>query len=151
MVKIPLLQNIVKKYEKIVSKHATKVLATTPELTKYTIEIGASNINAEFFPLGINPQIFKPIPKSESLAQNLGIKNSDKVIGFIGTIYPFAGLDFLLKKFHMIKNEIKGIKFLIIGGGPHFNEIESLIKKLTTSEVTTRKMMLMKNYLIIKI
>ena len=130
LVNIPLLHNIAKKYEKIVSKHATKVLATTPELTKYTIEMGANNLNAEFFPLGISPQFFKPVPKSESLAQNLGIKNSDKVIGFIGTIYPFAGLDFLLKKFHIIKNEIKGVKFLIIGGGPHFNEIKSLIKKL---------------------
>ena len=130
LVDIPLLHNIAKKYEKIVSKHATKVLATTPELTKYTIEMGANNLNAEFFPLGISPQFFKPVPKSESLAQNLGIKNSDKVIGFIGTIYPFAGLDFLLKKFHIIKNEIKGVKFLIIGGGPHFNEIKSLIKKL---------------------
>ena len=42
LVDIPLLHNIAKKYEKIVSKHATKVLATTPELTKYTIEMGAS-------------------------------------------------------------------------------------------------------------
>ena len=129
LVKIPILHNIVKKYEKIVIKNADKVLATTPELVRYAIEMGANNQNVDYFPLGINPHFFKPLPKSQSLSQHLGITSSEKVIGFVGTLYPFAGLDFLLKQFHIIKNEIKEIKFLIIGGGPDFKHIKSLVKK----------------------
>jgi len=133
LVKIPILHTIVKKYEKVVIKNATKVLGTTPELVKYTKEMGATSQNANYFPLGISTQFFRPISKSESLAQSLGLKNSDTVIGFVGTLYPFAGIDFLLKQFHILKNEIKGIKFLIIGGGPDFKNIQSLVKQLNLS------------------
>ena len=129
LVKIPILHRIAKKYEKTVIKNADKVLATTPELVRYTVEMGTINQNVDYFPLGIQSQFFKPISKSQSLSQHLGIKDSDKIIGFVGTIYPFAGLDFLLKQFHIIKNEIKEIKFLIIGGGPDFKHIKSLVKK----------------------
>lgn len=126
LVKIPILHDLTKKYEKLVINNATKVLTTTPELARYAKEMGA-NENVDYFPLGINPEFFKPVSKIQSLMQQLGLKNSDKVIGFIGTIYPFAGLDFLINNFHILKNEIKEIKFLIVGGGPDFVRIKSLI------------------------
>ena len=128
-VKIPILHNIVKKHEKMILKNATKVLSSTPDLVRYAREMGA-NENADYFPLGINPEFFKPFSKKQSLMQQLGLKNSDKVIGFIGTLYPFAGLDFIINNFHILKNEVKDIKFLIVGGGPDFIRIKSLIKKL---------------------
>ena len=89
-----------------------------------------ANENSDYFPLGINPKFFKPASKIKPLVEELGLKNSDKVIGFIGTIYPFAGLDFIINNFYLLKNKIKQIKFLIIGGGPDFVRIKSLIKKL---------------------
>ncbi|RZD44395.1 MAG: hypothetical protein CXT78_06660 [Thaumarchaeota archaeon] len=128
-VQIPILHSIVKKHEKMILKNATKVLSSTPDLVRYAREMGA-NENADYFPLGINPEFFKPVSKTQLLMKQLCIKNSDKVIGFIGTIYPFAGLDFLIKSFYILKNEIKDIKFLIVGGGPDFIRIKSLIKKL---------------------
>ena len=130
LVKIPIVHNITKKYETYVIRNAIKVLSTTPELVRYAKEMGANDQSVEYFPLGVNPQFFKPIPKSEHLSQQLGISNSDTVIGFVGTIYPFAGLDFLLNQFDILKNQIKNIKFLIIGGGPDFERITSLVKKL---------------------
>jgi len=128
-VKIPILHNIVKKHEKMILKNATKVLASTPDLVRYAKEMGASD-DADYFPLGINPDFFKPISKMQLLMKQLNLKNSDKVIGFIGTLFPFAGLDFLIKNFHILKNEVNDIKFLIIGGGPDFVRIKSLIKRL---------------------
>ena len=128
LVKIPIIQNQVKKYEKMVIKNATKVLATTPELVKYTEEMGSND--SEYFPLGISSKFFRPMEKSSTLASELGIKNSDQVIGFVGTIYPFAGLDNLLNQLETIRKKIPDIKFLIIGGGPYFKNIKSLVKEL---------------------
>jgi len=129
LVTIPILRGITKKYEKLVLHNATKVISTTPELVRYTKEMGA-NENSDYFPLGIAPDFFKPVLKIQSLMQQLGLKNSDTIIGFVGTIYPFAGLDFIIKHFHLLKNELKEIKFLIVGGGPDFIRIKSLIKQL---------------------
>ena len=91
--------------------------------------MGAANENVEFFPLGINSDDFKPIPRDKILSQQLGISSKDKVVIFVGTIYPFAGLDTLIKKFNCLKQKVPNVKFIIIGGGPHFDKIKSLIKK----------------------
>ena len=47
----------------------------------------------------------------------------------MGTIYSFAGLKQIISKFDFLKNKISNIKFLIVGGGPSFNGLQSLVKK----------------------
>jgi len=129
LVKIPIVRQLAKKFEKEVITNALKVLATTPNLAAYTREMGAKDENVEYFPLGINAQIFKPMVKNIQLAQKLGITEHDKVVVFIGTIYEFAGLDKIISNFEFLKRSLKNIKLLIIGGGPFFNTIKSLVSK----------------------
>ena len=47
----------------------------------------------------------------------------------MGTIYGFAGLKEIISKFDFLKNKISNLKFLIIGGGPSFNELQSFVKR----------------------
>jgi len=129
LVHIPILKNIVKTYEKRVIGNSSKVLATTPDLASYTKVMGGKDENVEFFPLGINSNDFRPLPPDNHLSEHLGISSKDKVILFVGTIYPFAGLDIIIKKFDFLKTKIPNVKLLIVGGGPFFNEIKSLIEK----------------------
>jgi glycosyltransferase involved in cell wall biosynthesis len=129
LVHVPILKNLVKFYEKNVIYNATKVLTTTPDMASYVKKMGAKDENVEFFPLGINSNIFKPLAKDKILSQHLGISSKDKVVIFVGTIYPFAGLEILIKKFNLLKKKIPNIKFIIIGGGPSFKEIKSLVEK----------------------
>lgn len=129
LVNIPILQQLVKKYEKIVLCNATKVLAPTKDLINYAIEMGAKKDNVEFFPLGVNLRDFKPMKRDNELTQELGISEKDKVVVFIGTIYDFAGLDRIALKFHIIKNKIPNLKFVIVGGGPYFTKLQSIINK----------------------
>jgi len=129
LVKIPFVKNQAKKHEKMVIKNADKVLATTPDLVKYTEEMGSSA--SEYFPLGVTSEFFKPMEKSSTLLSSLNLKNSDKIIGFVGTVYSFAGLDYVINQFPTIIKKIPDAKLLVIGGGPYFKNIESLIHKLS--------------------
>jgi len=129
LVKTPILSQIVKKHEKFVYKNSDKVLATTPDLVRYAIKMGANKDKTAPFFLGINFQIFKPMKKDVELAKTLGIKENDKVIVFIGTIYDFTGLDGIITKFEYIKEKIPNVKLLIVGGGPSFRIIQSHVKK----------------------
>jgi glycosyltransferase involved in cell wall biosynthesis len=128
LVKIPIVRNQVKKYEKMVIKQADKVLATTPELVKYTQEMGSEK--SSYFPLGITSKFFKPMQKSSNILNKLNLKNSDHVIGFIGTIYDFAGLDNIITQLPEIIKKIPDLKLIIIGGGPYFENLKSLVHKL---------------------
>ena len=138
-VKIPFLKQLTKKYEKFVTSNVSKVLCSAPQLINYAIEMGAKEKNVEYFPLGFDPQVFKPMVKDLQLAHDLGISDNDKVILFVGTIYEFSGLENIIQKFGNIKDKIKGIKFLIVGGGPNFEKIKSLVnkKKLKSDVILT--------------
>jgi glycosyltransferase involved in cell wall biosynthesis len=138
-VKIPLLKQLTEKYEKFVISNASKVLCCAPQLINHVIKMGAKEKNVEYFPLGIDPDVFKPMVKDQQLAHDLGISENDKVILFVGTIYEFSGLENIIKKFENLKNKINGVKFLIVGGGPDFEKIKSLInkKKLGTDIILT--------------
>lgn len=136
LVKIPIVRQLAKKTEKSALSNATKVLTTTPDMTRYVIEMGAKDENVEYFPLGINFLDFKPVNKDQELAKELGIRPEDTVIVFIGTIYDFAGLDNIIIKFETLKKKIKNIKFVIVGGGRDFNRIRSLVaRKNLQSEI----------------
>ncbi|MGI0011581.1 MAG: glycosyltransferase, partial [Nitrosopumilaceae archaeon] len=130
LVKIPLVRQLAKRSEKFALSNATKVLATTPDLARYVIEMGAKDEKVEYFPLGINFLDFKPLNKDQELAKDLGIRPEDTVIVFIGTVYDFAGLDNIIIKFEVLKSKIKNIKFLIVGGGPDFDRIRSLVTRI---------------------
>jgi glycosyltransferase involved in cell wall biosynthesis len=125
LINIPIVKQVAKKLESKVISNANLVLTTTNDLSHYAMEMGAKKNNVEIFPLGINLQDFKPIEKSLELKNELGIKENDKVIVFVGTMYTFAGIKNIINKFSSLK---KNVKFIIIGGGPDYNRIKSIVK-----------------------
>ena len=130
LVRIPFLQNHTKKLEKSIFSSADLVLTTTPQLSNYAEEMGSNSDCIKYFPLGVNSRYFKPMKKNNELLQELGIQTNDRIILFMGTLYPFSGIDHILKNFHLLQNQIKQIKFVIIGGGPDFNRLKSLSNEL---------------------
>ena len=130
LVRIPFLQNHTKKLEKSIFSSADLVLTTTPQLSNYAEEMGSNPDCIKYFPLGVNSRYFKPMKKNNELLQELGIQTNDRIILFMGTLYPFSGIDHILKNFHLLQNQIKQIKFVIIGGGPDFNRLKSLSNEL---------------------
>ena len=99
LVKIPIIKNLAKKYEYNVLSNSNLVLATTPDLSRYAIEMGGKKEKIETFPLGVNLKIFKPLKKDLDLCNALGIGKDNLVLVFMGTLYPFSGLENIIKKF----------------------------------------------------
>jgi glycosyltransferase involved in cell wall biosynthesis len=139
LIKIPLVKNLAKKYERKVLSNATLVLATTPDLSRYAIEMNAKNKSVESFHLGINIRDFRPLERNKKFAESLGIFDNDHVIVFIGTIYPFSGLLELVSNYHKIEEKIKNTKFLIVGGGPSYEKLKKIVnrKKLQNKVILT--------------
>jgi len=139
LIGIQIIKNLAKQYENKVLSNSTKVLATTPALSRYAIEMGAKKEVVESFNLGINIHDFRPLEKNLEFAESLGISDDDNVIVFIGTIYPFAGLVELISNFEQIEEKNPNTKLLIVGGGPHYNELHKLVikKKLESKVILT--------------
>ena len=139
LIRIPILKQIVKNYEKFVIQNVDKILTTTPDLARYIHEMGGKKEKIETFPLGVNLKNFKPLKKDLDLCNALGIGKDDLVLVFMGTLYPFSGLENIIKKFINIKNNHPTLKLLIVGGGPSFNKLKKLIReeKLETEIIMT--------------
>ncbi len=129
LVKTPIVRQLAKKNEEKVIKNASMVLPIIPNLQRYAIEMGAVENNTRIFPLGINLELFKKLPRNEKLLDELGIDKTDKVILFIGTLFEFSGLEKIIEQYDVILNKNLNVKFLIIGGGSQFDHLKSVIKK----------------------
>lgn len=133
-VKIPLLQTFTKFLEKSVLSNCTKVYSCTPGLQRYSYTMGVDKSNSEFFPLGIRTEIFKQNERDDKLAKSLNLKPSDFVLVFVGTLYSFSGLPYLIEQFPNIASKIPNLKLIIVGGGPDYTKIKNLIARLNLSK-----------------
>lgn len=127
-VKYPIIRQLVKKYEKKIFQNSSLVLPIIPNLLSYALEMGAKKENTKVFPLGINTKIFQPMLKNNDLANELQI-HDEIVIMFIGTLFTFSGLRSIILNFNKILDKTKNVKLVIVGGGPDFNHLKSLIQK----------------------
>ena len=73
--------------------------------------------------IGISPnavdltQFGTPAPRDGALAEKLGLAKGP-VIGFIGSFYPYEGLDDLIAALPLLRERHPDAKLLLVGGGP---------------------------------
>jgi glycosyltransferase involved in cell wall biosynthesis len=115
--------------EKYVYKKVDYLTAITPRLTKYAIKLGANPKTTTYLPSGSDSDLFYPEQKNTQLMKSLGIKKTDKVITFAGTLYNFSGLDKILKYFAKNISSYPNLKFLIIGHGEQGSYLKKIIRE----------------------
>lgn len=74
---------------------------------------------------GVDLSYFKPAPISEARAR-IGLAPENKLIGFVGGLFPWHGLDQLVQAAPYVLKEVPSAKFIIVGSGME----EKIIKKM---------------------
>lgn len=77
-------------------------------------------------PNGIDPEEFKPIPRDQQLAQELGCA-SKTVVGYISSLRKMEGIEYLLKALAKINENLVA---LIVGDGPERARLTRLANDL---------------------
>ena len=78
------------------------------------------------------------MPPNHGLRDSLGLKSEDILITFVGSIFPYHGVDILIKAFALARKENTSVKLklLIIGDGAILMELKELSRELgLTNEV----------------
>lgn len=69
-------------------------------------------------PNGVDLDLFgTPLPRDADLAEGLGL-GKGPVIGFLGSFYPYEGLDDLIAAMPAIVERVPDARLLLVGGGP---------------------------------
>lgn len=119
--------------EKCCYKSAKKIVVVTDSFKRTLINRGIASEKIEIVKNGANRELFKPLPKDETLVKELGLEGK-KVIGYIGTHGMAHKLDFILQ---CAKNlQEKNYHFLFIGSGAEKDNLLKLKEELQLKNVT---------------
>ena len=122
--------------KKVCCDASTTIVVSTP-LKEYLSSIGVPQNQILVLPNGANTAKFFPRERSGSLLKRLSIGDGDVVIGFVGILRPWHGIDILLDAFKAVCEEHSNCKLLLVGDGPIQQEIENRAAKMGLKEKVT--------------
>lgn len=121
-------QRLATKIEKQQVLYAHKVIVVSSALKKYLIE--RTNVISDKVIVtanAVNPLLTKVNGQLLiEIKARLNAESTDVVIGFVGSIFPYHGVDILLEAFIKLKrNGTQNIKLLIVGDGEILNTLKA--------------------------
>jgi glycosyltransferase involved in cell wall biosynthesis len=66
---------------------------------------------------GVGPEELNPTISSKKIKEKLAIPEKDIIVGYLGSIFPWHGLDNLIKAAKTCLKEMPDLRFLIVGDG----------------------------------
>ncbi len=114
--------------EKKICSDAFHTITVSTPLKSYLKSIGVPGDKVTVVPNGVDPKKFYPIQPSRFLQEKLGFLKGDKIIGFVGILRPWHGIDMLINAFKHILTANKKVKLLIVGDGPIKRDIEMQVE-----------------------
>lgn len=123
-------------YELYCCEIADRVICISESLKEYLIDNGVDAKKITVVPNGVDTNSIQPIEPSQEIIDKYELHDS-KVIGFIGSITAYEGLDLVLEAVKALNEDtsiVERFKFLIVGDGPYRGHLESLTDQLNISQ-----------------
>jgi PEP-CTERM/exosortase A-associated glycosyltransferase len=115
--------------ETFLFKRTDRVVTICEAMRRDLGQRGVTLERVEVVPNGVNIAEFKPMERSDDLANRLGL-NGGPVFGFIGSFYSYEGLRFFLEAFPKIRAQIPSARLMLVGGG----EEEGVLRELAQGQ-----------------
>lgn len=125
------------RYERFICNLATHVFAVSSPLRDFLVaERGVPADNITVLPNGADPAAFNPRLDGTSMRQRYNIGNRF-VIGFVGILRPWHGIDVLLKAFAELSSQRRNLHLLLVGDGPIEGELKGQAVALGVADRVT--------------
>lgn len=115
---------------------ADAVITITRALKDLLVERGVPDKKIVVVPNCVDVEKFIPCPRDEALAARLHIDKGLVVIGYIGSIVNYEGLDRLLHALHILREQgVENFRFLLVGDGAEFDNLKELAARLKLDSI----------------
>lgn len=127
--------NVIKKNETDLMKKSDLLITLSESMKNEILERDIAHQKIKIIPNGTDTEILKPIPINQKLKKELGLENH-YVVGFIGRIIWYEGIEVLLKSISYLIKEIKNIKILLVGNidKTYYKYLYKLSKEMNISK-----------------
>ncbi|MBW2735993.1 MAG: glycosyltransferase, partial [Deltaproteobacteria bacterium] len=114
---------------------ADAVTCITEALKAEMVARGVPAEKITIVPNGVDTDRFVPMDRDETLARELGLEGK-RVIGYIGSVVDYEGLDDLLRAVALLKQrDTPDFGVLIVGDGAVLNKIKTLTTELDLDDI----------------
>ncbi|MBN2417622.1 glycosyltransferase [bacterium] len=110
---IPFLPEMI---EMFTLRRAAAVFCISSEMKRYYVAKGIDPDRVTVTPNGCNPEMFYPTPRDPELEAAMNLRGQ-VVIGWVGSLYGWAGTENLIRLVEGIAGEFPGVSFMFVGGG----------------------------------
>jgi glycosyltransferase involved in cell wall biosynthesis len=121
------------RYERHICAAADHVFVVSTPLKRYLVDrAGITPEKVTVLPNGADPRRFDPTVDGGAIRERHGIGDRT-VIGFVGILRPWHGVEMLLDAFGQLQSEQDGLHLLIVGDGPIEADLKARARDLGLS------------------
>lgn len=106
---------------------ADHVVTISYGLKEEILHRGIPESKITVIPNAVDCSVFNPVPCNEVLKDELGLSGKT-VIGFIGTLTAYEGLELLIEAFKQISRSRDDIRVLIVGDGAISDQLKAMVE-----------------------
>lgn len=123
--------------EQKVLTESDQVIVVSDALRQFAQALGVDPQRILTLPNGVDPEKFSPdVADGQSVRQHYKLDGKD-VIGFIGTLKPWHGVDSLVKAVALLKEQRPDVHVLIVGDGPQRPALEQQVHQADLNSQVT--------------
>jgi phosphatidylinositol alpha-1,6-mannosyltransferase len=116
-------------------KNANRVLACSRYTANLAQNAGADPLRVEIVYPGCDSDFFRPQPPNKEWRQRLlGGRQNGRVILTVGNLVARKGHDMVIRALPQLCKRIPDLTYLIVGDGPHRNELQTLANELSVAD-----------------
>lgn len=130
------MYRLIARMEADAARGATQVLTITNALKDELVRRGVEEAKISVVPNGVDTGRFTPLQKDAALASALGIEGKT-VIGYIGSILDYEGLEILLEAARVLKQTRSDFHVLIVGDGAELERFRGLSVDYDLQDIVT--------------
>lgn len=113
---------------------ADAVVVVSEALRGHAVACGAAPERVQVMPNGVDPERFRPAQRSETVRRRWGLADSDLVLGFVGGLRPWHGVEALPELLGRLLPEHPDARLLVVGEGPLRETLERDLAKRGLAE-----------------
>lgn len=121
--------------ESLAVQHADHVLTLTQALADELRRRGPVGGEITLAPNAVHPEEFSGLSRDRALARETGLEDAQFVVGYVGAIVKYEGLDDLLAAASMLRGDHPGLRVLIVGGGDYLDRLRDLASTLGIADI----------------
>jgi len=123
-------------YERTILEGADRIFVVSTPLERHLVNtLGIDSRRITVLPNGADPAVFAP-RDGGAVRRRYGLGHHT-VIGFVGILRPWHGVDLLLDAFHAVRRSHPDLHLLIVGDGPIQPQLESRARDLGLAGAAT--------------